>query len=252
MSAPKFEVPNWAATPNGTLRFDVMKEGARIETVDMGKIQCFRIGRQEGNDLVLDHLSISRQHAVLVHGTADGPLGATLFDLGSAHGTVRINAFGKEKLQPNVGLVLKEGDIIVFGASTRQYQLAGVSTAARRSRSPVRRKTSRSHSPKSKPKAAPEAPQPFVPPAQFRQNLAMPTKVFASGGILPPDTEEVEPQAPTARRKSASAAWHESAAAGFGGDDKRTAKFLKLMGDTKGSATTGFEKRVRDSNDREV
>lgn len=255
MSGSKFEIPSWASPPSGTLRFDVMKDGVKIDTVDMGKKKCFRVGRQEENDLVLDHLSISRQHAAIVHGTENSKHGATLFDLDSAHGTVRINAFGKEKLKPNEGIALKEGDVVVFGASTRQYQVAGInantSKGRTRSRSPMRRKSSRSRSPKWKGKPIVPSVPAFVSPAQFRQSLATGVvKTFAKGGVLAPDTDQTSEEdgghAGGERRKPASAQWKESAATEFAGDELRKEKFLKLMGGKKGSATTGFEKRLKE------
>merc|ERR1719464_2141631 len=65
-------------------------------------------------DLRLDHPSISRQHAAIMHGSSGNPY---IQDLGSSHGT-QVN---HKKLSANKRKPLKDGDIIKFGASSREY-----------------------------------------------------------------------------------------------------------------------------------
>jgi len=64
---------------------------------------------------VLDHQSVSRQHAAIVH-SADGIL---LIDLHSSHGTF----LNDEKLEPGVPYKLDEKDVIRFGGSSRKFKL---------------------------------------------------------------------------------------------------------------------------------
>lgn len=77
----------------------------------------FLIGRQQNRvDLPLLHESISREHAAIV---LDEQRGTLLVDLGSTSGT-KLNG---QVLQEHIGMPLKDGDEIVFGASTRLYKV---------------------------------------------------------------------------------------------------------------------------------
>jgi pSer/pThr/pTyr-binding forkhead associated (FHA) protein len=68
---------------------------------------------------VLEHLSISRQHAQL---TVDPAGGVALMDLGSAHGTKLNDAWLGTKKQRSATV----GSQFQFGASTRTYKLLEV------------------------------------------------------------------------------------------------------------------------------
>lgn len=69
---PKFDCPSWATSPPTSVRLHVFKNGEKIETLSLGEKKFYRIGRQKDtNDVVLDHLSISRHHAALCHGTPE-------------------------------------------------------------------------------------------------------------------------------------------------------------------------------------
>ncbi|TMW55968.1 hypothetical protein Poli38472_008616 [Pythium oligandrum] len=118
--APAFRPPSWAATPARSRRstkLEVVKDGVVIEELPIGRQACYLLGRNEDVcDYPLDHPSISRQHAVIVH-NRDGDV--TVMDLDSAQGSF-VN--GKE-IEPNKPRVLKEGDRIEFGASTRKYMV---------------------------------------------------------------------------------------------------------------------------------
>jgi len=65
--------------------------------------------------LALLHESISREHAALIF---DEQLGALLIDLGSTAGT-KIDG---NVIQDNVGVPLKDGSEVIFGASSRVYK----------------------------------------------------------------------------------------------------------------------------------
>src|SRR5262249_15367915 len=62
--------------------------------------------------------SVSRQHAAIQH-REDGTV--YIYDLGSTHGTF----VGKIRLQPNKYYILRLGDMVRFGASTRFFVLRG-------------------------------------------------------------------------------------------------------------------------------
>ena len=94
----------------------VKKDGVEVEVVTLPIKPIWIVGRQaEKCDLVLTHGSLSRQHCALNLLDA-GALQVT--DLGSSNGTT-VNG---EKLQPNVGAILNDNDVVVFGESTRSYQ----------------------------------------------------------------------------------------------------------------------------------
>jgi phage tail-like protein len=71
------------------------------------------IGRQPGNDLVLDHPQVSRRHAQLDRSPADGkgPSECQITDLGSSNGT----RVGGQELTPQVPVVLTEGVLVQIG-----------------------------------------------------------------------------------------------------------------------------------------
>lgn len=74
-------------------------------------------------DVVLEHLSVSRQHAAL---TVDDRGGVLLTDLGSAHGTKLGDTWIKAQSPRKVAV----GAVMRFGASTRMYKLERVEKVA--------------------------------------------------------------------------------------------------------------------------
>ncbi|EIE24571.1 phosphatases II [Coccomyxa subellipsoidea C-169] len=107
-----------AAAANG-----VSKEGKVVGSMELG-LQSIAdkvvFGRAPTCDVVLEHLSISRQHATLSTDTA-GNLFIT--DLGSGHGTNVDGAW----IRANEPRLLKKGATFKLAASTRDYKLlAGV------------------------------------------------------------------------------------------------------------------------------
>jgi smad nuclear-interacting protein 1 len=123
----KFQEPPEARTPNTLWRFYVFKEDNPdpIQTLHVSKQSAFLIGRNaEIADIVVQHPSCSSQHAVLQYRALprdDGRLQCQpyLLDLESTNGTflngVRIDAARYYQL--------KKGDVLKFGASTREYVL---------------------------------------------------------------------------------------------------------------------------------
>lgn len=76
-------------------------------------------GRLASCDVLLEHLSISRQHAQM---TTDGAGNLFITDLGSAHGT---NVDGSW-IRANVPKQVPQGSTLQFGASSRKYIVAQV------------------------------------------------------------------------------------------------------------------------------
>merc|ERR1712176_966155 len=66
------------------------------------------------SDIKLDHPSISRRHALVGHGSSGN---LYVMDLGSSHGTF-VNS---QRLQKKKREVLRDGYVVKFGASTREY-----------------------------------------------------------------------------------------------------------------------------------
>lgn len=132
----KYVAPPWAcpAPADGQhYELEVVKEGVVLERdrvvlvaqshrVTNASQGYFLLGRQDDVvDFVLAHASISRVHAVLQY-RQDGAL--LLLDLGSAQGTfINKKACSREGVYER----LYVGDMIKFGASTRQYVVQGPS-----------------------------------------------------------------------------------------------------------------------------
>jgi smad nuclear-interacting protein 1 len=129
----KFQEPPNARTPNTQWRFYVFKGEEQLETLHVSKQSAYLIGRNEEiADICVQHPSCSAQHAVLQYRavpTADGTRLNCLpyiMDLEATNGTflndVRIDAARYYQL--------KKGDVLKFGASTREYVLLTANTTA--------------------------------------------------------------------------------------------------------------------------
>jgi len=116
-----FKEPDWTAEPfYSDSCLEVSKNDEKIETLPLGKKRYYVFGRNpEVCDVVLDHESISRKHAAIVHHTS-GKL--YLIDLQAGHGTF----VDDKKVKPHTPMSLKEGTAIQFGGSTRVYTIKGV------------------------------------------------------------------------------------------------------------------------------
>lgn len=113
-----FETPKWASVPtrrNRYAKLRVEKGGSVIEQVAVGSRACYVLGRsEEQSDVWLQHPSVSRQHAAIVH---DKHGNVCVMDLASAQGTF----VNKREIEPKQPVELKPGDKLQFGASTRVY-----------------------------------------------------------------------------------------------------------------------------------
>ncbi|KAJ1623925.1 hypothetical protein T492DRAFT_1051602 [Pavlovales sp. CCMP2436] len=112
--------PTWAVPPASALELQVEKEGKPAEVVSLSRFAATVFGRNtEGvkcGAVTLNHDSISRRHAVIVH---DMQQRTHVMDLGSRHGT-RVDG---KLLAPRKYCELRHGSSITFGASTRAYRL---------------------------------------------------------------------------------------------------------------------------------
>eukprot|EP00741_Cyanophora_paradoxa_P014439 tig00020801_g13926.t1 len=111
-------IPDWCTVPktSGT-RLECFKADKKIEELPLS-LKYALLGRQASSNFVLDHQSISRQHAAI----AFDPQGDVyIIDLHSAHGTF---VDGK-RIQPKLPFRLSDGAAVTFGGSTRTYILRG-------------------------------------------------------------------------------------------------------------------------------
>jgi pSer/pThr/pTyr-binding forkhead associated (FHA) protein len=88
----------------------------------MTRHQRVIFGRAPSCSVVLEHLSVSRQHAAL---TVDETGAVLVTDLGAAHGT----KLGDIWLKAQQERTLPVGTALRFGASTRAYTLLSVRSA---------------------------------------------------------------------------------------------------------------------------
>lgn len=130
-AASVYEPPEWYNTfylafrsceplnSNKNVRFEVYKSNQLLNVIQLGDRKFILFGRNgDVVHVILDHESISRVHAVVVHRN-DGEV--CLIDLNSTQGTY-VGRHKEKKLQPDEPYVLGDGDIIKFGQSAREYR----------------------------------------------------------------------------------------------------------------------------------
>ncbi|GLC56980.1 hypothetical protein PLESTB_001170000 [Pleodorina starrii] len=114
---PKCPVPDWAAEPPAGSRLLVYKDGQVIQEIALAKVVTV-FGRVDAlADVVLDHPSVSRQHATAAF--HPGRAAWLVTDLGSTHGTF----VGERQLGKHEPTELPPGTELRFAASTRRYKL---------------------------------------------------------------------------------------------------------------------------------
>ncbi|OAE25283.1 hypothetical protein AXG93_4642s1040 [Marchantia polymorpha subsp. ruderalis] len=112
-----WQPPDWAVDPKaGVYWLDVLKDGEVVDKISLDRRRCI-FGRQSVMcDIVLDHPSVSRQHAAIVQHKNGG---IYVIDQGSVHGTFVAN----ERLTKDNPVELEVGQSLRFAASTRIYVL---------------------------------------------------------------------------------------------------------------------------------
>ena len=122
----KFQEPPDARAPNTHWRLYVFKGDEQVDLLHISQQSAYLIGRNEEiADIPLAHASCSGQHAVLQYRavpTKDGDkrhCQPYLMDLESTHGTF-LNGTPLESARY---YQLHKGDVLKFGASTREYVL---------------------------------------------------------------------------------------------------------------------------------
>ena len=114
-----YEQPEWGGVSSVDFSLEVLKDGSIIETIDCRGRDHLLFGRTPNNDVVLEHPSSSRLHAVLQF--TDSSEDVFIHDCGSTHGTF----VNKRRLKPGVHAPVFVGDQIKFGQSSRAFIVAG-------------------------------------------------------------------------------------------------------------------------------
>ena len=131
----KWSEPVDAAQPTTKWRLYVFKDEDLIQTLHIHRQSAFLIGRDDRvADILLDHPSCSKQHAVIQHRliTLTEPetnsttriVKPYLLDLASANKT-RLNGV---EVEDSRFIELREKDVLRFGASSREYVLVAKKT----------------------------------------------------------------------------------------------------------------------------
>jgi smad nuclear-interacting protein 1 len=130
----KFQEPPEARAPNTQWRFYVFKGKDMVETLHVSKQSAYLLGRNKDIcDICVMHPSLSSQHAVLQYRALplkNDPLRVScqpyILDLESTNGTF----LNDVRIDPARYYQLKKGDLVKFGASTREYVLMTENTTS--------------------------------------------------------------------------------------------------------------------------
>ncbi|UJR31658.1 hypothetical protein I4U23_019139 [Adineta vaga] len=124
----QYNAPESSAIPPLEFTLEVLRNGAIIDYVPLSYRSYTVFGRSPDSDVVLEHPTISRYHAIIQYKSEfenGQSAGLYLYDCGSTHGTF----INKKRLEPKVYVRIKIGYIIKFGQSTRLYLVQGDSAA---------------------------------------------------------------------------------------------------------------------------
>jgi smad nuclear-interacting protein 1 len=115
--------------PKDQWKLFVFKGADIVETIELATRSCWLVGKERAVvDLLAEHPSISRQHAVIQFryvekrnefGDKSGKVRPYLIDLDSANKTM----LNKDEIPGSRYLELRDKDMIQFGHSTREYVL---------------------------------------------------------------------------------------------------------------------------------
>lgn len=114
--------PSWGGKPQENYKIEILKSGMIIDTISLGKLSYYSIGRLPTCHLTLVHPTISRYHAILQYRCQpdnENDKGFYVYDLGSTHGTF----WNGNRIKPKVYVRIQGGHILRFGCSQRRYIL---------------------------------------------------------------------------------------------------------------------------------
>ena len=113
----KYQAPNNSCLPKLKYRFHVFKNDKQVDVMLLYSKSSYLFGRDRNVvDFPFDHSSISSQHAVVTYLKKKDKIIPYLLDLDSSNGTF----VNKEKIPSQRYFELHNGDVVVFGFSTRE------------------------------------------------------------------------------------------------------------------------------------
>jgi len=125
---PKLDIPYreplWSGVPDAEYSVEVIKDGIPKGSHALTGKPYFVFGRMEDCDVVVEHPSCSRYHAVFQYCAEEAPTckkGFYVYDVGSSHGTY----LNKKKISSRVFCRLRVGYVVKFGCSSRLYIVQG-------------------------------------------------------------------------------------------------------------------------------
>jgi len=121
-----FQPPPWLGRPSQQYCFEVFAGKELVNRFPIWKDKILVIGRQPDCNIVVNHVLVSRRHAIILFHEDSGEL--MVYDVGSTHGTFLNDMSGK--IPENDGLLprrsyvrVKLGWRIMFGKCAYQYSL---------------------------------------------------------------------------------------------------------------------------------
>ncbi|CAF1031073.1 unnamed protein product [Rotaria sordida] len=120
----QYIIPESSSIPPIEYTLEVLRNGSIIDYISLSHRPYTVFGRSPDSDVVLEHPTISRYHAIIQYKSEfehGQPAGLYLYDCASTHGTF----INKKRLEPKVYVRIKIGYIIKFGQSTRLYVIQG-------------------------------------------------------------------------------------------------------------------------------
>ena len=119
-----YKEPSWSALSEESYSFEVIKNGAVIDKIELKSKAYHVIGRLPSCDIPMEHPSLSRYHAVVQYSNGSSetfPKGWYLYDLDSTHGTW----INKNRVPPKKYHRLHVDYVLKYGGSTRLFILHG-------------------------------------------------------------------------------------------------------------------------------
>jgi smad nuclear-interacting protein 1 len=123
----KYDEPTDAVLPVRKWRLHIFKGPQQVGIIKIGEKSCIRIGRDpKVSDILVEHESCSKQHAVIQHrevvvdkgyGNYETHHRPYIIDLDSTHGTI----LNGKRIETKRFIELKPTDILKFAYSTREY-----------------------------------------------------------------------------------------------------------------------------------
>lgn len=119
-----YKEPVWSGVVDSAYSFEVLKSGVIVDQINLNTKSFYVVGRLSTCDVIMEHPSISRYHAIIQYrsiGDEVNHAGFYLYDLDSTHGTF----LNKQPTKPRCYHRLRVGHMVKFGGSTRMFILQG-------------------------------------------------------------------------------------------------------------------------------